>query len=213
MDNQEIIKIVTMVLALAIAIIGHEIMHGVAAWRYGDSTAKDAGRFSINPIVHIDPIGTIAVPALLFFAGSPFLFGWAKPVPVNIRTVLHNGGYYGAIAVSLAGVSYNFFIAIVASLFIGSFAVGDLTSYFVVMLLAHLVIYNIVLGVFNLWPIPPLDGSQALGYLSAQFGFSKIPEFFNKIERYGMVILILILITPLKFVFFAPVQWILQFLI
>jgi Zn-dependent protease len=212
-SEYEILKIASMVLALMIAIIGHEIMHGVAAWRYGDSTAKDAGRFSINPIQHIDPIGTIVLPAILFLTGAPFLFGWAKPVPVHIRTVLRNGGYTGAIVVALAGVGFNFCLALFASLAIGSFIVDDLLSYFCIMLLMHLVLYNVVLGVFNLWPIPPLDGSQALGYLCAQLGLNAVPQFFNRIERYGMLILLLVLITPLKVVLFAPVQWIVNFLL
>ena len=123
----EPIQIVAMVAALAVAIIGHEIMHGFVAYKYGDMTAKYEGRLSVNPIVHIDPIGTIVVPLLLFVAGSPFLFGWAKPVPVNIWTVIRNGGYNGAIAVALAGIAYNLILAVSASFLLpiapeGSFA-------------------------------------------------------------------------------------------
>ena len=89
-------KIPLMVVALLIAIIGHEIMHGYVAYRYGDSTAKDSGRLSLNPIVHIDLIGSILVPATLFLANAPFLFGWAKPVPVRMDRVIYNGGYFAA---------------------------------------------------------------------------------------------------------------------
>jgi len=199
-------------LALMVAIIGHEIMHGYIAYKYGDSTAKDNGRLSINPIKHIDPLGTIIIPLLLFIANAPFLFGWAKPVPVNIHTVVNNGGYNGAIAVSLAGVAYNFSLAVFASFLVG-FVDGEglfwgMLTYFLI----QLTVYNVLLGVFNLLPLPPLDGSQALAYLGLKFGNSQIARFFNKIERYGMIILIVILVTPLKMIIFAPVSFILGFL-
>jgi len=114
MSLTDILQISAMVLALAVAIIGHEIMHGLTAYKYGDPTAKMQGRLSINPIVHVDIVGTIIVPALLYFSNAPFLFGWAKPVPVNMRVVINNGGYNGAIAVSLAGIVYNFFVACIS---------------------------------------------------------------------------------------------------
>lgn len=161
----EPIQIVAMVAALAVAIIGHEIMHGFVAYKYGDMTAKYEGRLSINPIVHIDPIGTIVVPLLLFVAGSPFLFGWAKPVPVNIWTVIRNGGYNGAIAVALAGIAYNLILAVSASFLLPIAPEGSFAS----QLLFYLVLYNVVLAVFNTWPIPPLDGSNALGFVGKKF--------------------------------------------
>jgi len=105
MSEIEILKVIASILALAVAIIGHEIMHGYIAYRYGDNTAKSQGRLSINPIVHVDLVGTIILPAVLYITGAPFLFGWAKPVPVNISTVIRNGGYNGAIAVALAGIT------------------------------------------------------------------------------------------------------------
>ena len=103
------------IIALMIAIIGHEIMHGYIAYRYGDTTAKNAGRLNINPLVHIDLVGSILVPLVLFLGHAPFLFGWAKPVPVNMMTVLQRGGYGAAIAVSLAGIIYNLFCACIVS--------------------------------------------------------------------------------------------------
>jgi len=96
-SEAELLKLITIILALAVAIIGHEIMHGWVAYKYGDSTAKSQGRLSINPIIHIDPVGTIIVPAVLYFTGAPFIFGWAKPVPVNISTVIKNGGTKAAV--------------------------------------------------------------------------------------------------------------------
>jgi Zn-dependent protease len=209
------IEITTKILALMVAIIGHEIMHGYVAYKYGDSTAKDAGRLNINPIVHIDLVGTIIVPSLLFLSGAPFLFGWAKPVPVNMQTVINNGGYNAGIAVSLAGIAYNFFIAIIGAILISNFSfqqgilIDELIGYFII----HTIIFNIVLGIFNLWPIPPLDGSNALSFLGLKFGIYKIAELNGKIGNYGMIILMLILATPLSSLFFYPVQKIIQILL
>lgn len=205
----EPIQIVAMVAALAVAIIGHEIMHGFVAYKYGDMTAKYEGRLSINPIVHIDPIGTIVVPLLLFVAGSPFLFGWAKPVPVNIWTVIRNGGYNGAIAVALAGIAYNLILAVSASFLLPIAPEGSFAS----QLLFYLVLYNVVLAVFNTWPIPPLDGSNALGFIGKKFGISAIDEFNQKVGRYGMIILIIVLATPLSAIFMFPAKVILAFLL
>lgn len=216
MENSEIIKIVATVLALAVAIIGHEIMHGYMAYRYGDYTAKNAGRLSINPLVHIDPVGTIVLPAVLFFTGAPFLFGWAKPVPINIREVIRNAGYKGAINVALAGIYYNFGLAIFASVLLKYMdlgSIGSMFELFIVYFILQSLIYNVVLGFFNLLPIPPLDGSHALSYFAAWNRWYKIVNFYNSIERYGMVILFLIIATPASGYFFAPIKYIIDMLL
>ncbi len=210
----DILKIAAIVLSLMVAIIGHEIMHGYIAYRFGDTTARDAGRLSINPIVHVDPIGTIVVPLLLYVSGAPFLFGWAKPVPVNIRTVIYNGGYMAAVAVALAGVTYNFALAIAASLLIGivdqpTSLLGAFLAYFVM----YTVVYNVVLGVFNLWPFPPLDGANALRYLSMQFRWQGIVDLLNRIEPIGMILLIIVIATPLSQWFFMPAMWLIDLLL
>jgi len=215
MENEKLIEIGAMVLALAVAIIGHEIMHGYMAYRYGDNTAKDAGRLSINPLVHIDPVGTIIVPAILFATGAPFLFGWAKPVPIYIREVIRNAGYKGAINVSLAGIYYNFTLAIIASVllkYIDTGSIGSHFEYFIVLFIFQSLVYNVLLGFFNLMPIPPLDGSHALSYFAAWNRWDKVVDFYNAIERYGMVILILIIATPASNYFFAPVRYIIDML-
>lgn len=203
------LKALAIIAALMVAIIGHEIMHGYVAYKYGDNTAKNEGRLSINPIIHIDPIGSIAIPLLLFVSGSGFLFGWAKPVPVNMWTVMRNGGYNGAIAVSLAGIIYNLFIAVIASLLRGFMQNDSLLT----MTLYYLVLYNVILAVFNLWPIPPLDGSNALGFLGRKYGINAIYEFNEKVSRYGMIILIIILATPLVRIFMLPAQLLLYILL
>ena len=213
-NSSEIIKIIAEILALMIAIIGHEIMHGYVAYKYGDNTAKNAGRLSINPIKHVDLVGTIILPALLFFSHAPFLFGWAKPVPINMREVIDNGGYKAAIFVSLAGIAYNFTLAIICTIIFGF--LNEPTTYvglFFVYLVLQSLIYNGVLGIFNLYPIPPLDGSHALAYLAASNGWYGIMNFFDSIQRYGMFILLLFIATPLSKYFFAPIGYIVNFLI
>ena len=213
METVEIIEIGALILALLVAIIGHEIMHGYVAYRYGDWTAKELGRLSINPLVHVDPIGTIAVPALLHFSGASFMFGWAKPVPIYIPEVIRNGGYKAAMHVSLAGIAYNFtlaFICYVLSHFFSSSEIDNYFVYFIAYFLAQSIKHNLVLGLFNLYPIPPLDGSHALSYLAAHFGWHRVVAFYESIERYGMVILILCIATPLSHYFFAPMHLLLS---
>lgn len=190
------------IVALMIAIIGHEIMHGYAAYKYGDYTAKNAGRLSINPIVHIDPLGTIVLPLLLFLSGAPFLFGWAKPVPINSRVVIQNGGYWGMVVVALAGIIYNLGLAIFASVLIHN---GFDTGIFAFLLL-QIVIFNVVLGIFNLIPVPPLDGANAVEFIARIFRADPIVAFYQKIERFGMIILVVILATPLNEPIFSLIR-------
>lgn len=207
------IKAAAIVVALAAAIIGHEIMHGYVAYRYGDATAKSMGRLSVNPLVHVDPVGTVIVPLLLYISGAPFLFGWAKPVPVNMMTVIRNGGYGGGIAVSLAGIIYNLFVATVASLILGLGSFSGESGVFAAAILYYLVIYNVILAVFNLWPIPPLDGSNALRFLAMGAGWRGVVAFVNTMERYGMIILIVLLATPLSRFFLLPAYWLMGVLL
>jgi len=215
MSNIEIIKIIASILALAIAIIGHEIMHGYIAYKYGDNTAKNQGRLSINPIVHIDPVGTILLPAILYITGAPFLFGWAKPVPVNTQTVINKGGYGGAIAVALAGITYNLALAALAASIYPAFA--NPQSYFmafVAIFIAQSILINVVLAVFNLWPIPPLDGSLALRYLAQKLKWNNFVAWYDKVYPYGMLILFAILFIPqLSQILFLPASWILNLIL
>ncbi len=214
MNLVDLIQISAMILALAVAIIGHEIMHGLVAYRYGDPTAKLAGRLSINPIVHVDLVGTIIVPALLYFSHAPFLFGWAKPVPVNMQVVIRDGGYGGAIAVSLAGIVYNFFLAVFASFILG--VLPEAKTLFMAFFQAFLyfsVIYNVVLGVFNLVPIPPLDGANALMYFAMKIKFFALADFIKRIFPYGMIFLIIVLATPLSDLIFSPAFYLIKLLL
>jgi len=204
----DFLKITASIIALAVAIIGHEIMHGFVAHLYGDHTAKQMGRLSINPIVHVDILGTVILPLMLFITGAPFLFGWAKPVPVNAHTVLRNRGSMGMVHVSLAGVAFNFAVALIAGMMI-----SESFPYMVNLILFYLVMYNVILGMFNLLPIPPLDGSQTLSYLGRYFGIYKIGEWFDRIGNYGMIILVLFLISPLSQLFFFYVQNVIKWML
>jgi len=223
-DSIDLLKIVASVIALAIAIIGHEIMHGWVAYRYGDMTAKSAGRLSINPLIHVDPIGTIIVPLMMYFIplilgmGGGFLFGWAKPVPVNMRTVIQNGGYNAAMQVSLAGIAYNFAMAALLAVFLTAMhppLQNDGLGYlFLYLLVLQLVLINVLLGVFNLLPIPQFDGAHFIMFLSLKLGLNNVAMWFQRLEPYGMFIVIILLITPLsRYVLFMPVQYVLHLLL
>ena len=200
-----------LILALAIAIIGHEIMHGWVAYRYGDMTAKSQGRLSINPLVHIDPVGTILVPAILYFSGAPFLFGWAKPVPFNPHIVMKNGGYGAVIAVALAGVTFNLLTAVLAATLMPLVAhpTGMVGAFFNIFLY-QLVIISVILTVFNLWPIPPLDGSLALQYFAAKMGWNSLVEGIDKVRPFGMLIVVALIATPVGDYLFMPARWLLE---
>lgn len=211
MTEMEVIKAITMIVSLMVAIIGHEIMHGFVAYKYGDNTAKNQGRLKINPLVHIDPVGSIFVPAMLFFSGAPFIFGWAKPVPINMATVMRSGGTTAAVSVSLAGIAYNFVIALFCSILFPFFShPTSAIEAFISLFLYQSVFINVLLGIFNLWPIPPLDGANTIRYIAEGFRWRKFVAFYQKIYPYGMLILVAVLFTPLSKIFFKPVYWIVK---
>ncbi|MCD6173376.1 MAG: site-2 protease family protein [Sulfurimonas sp.] len=224
MESIDLLKILASVLALAIAIIGHEIMHGWVAYMYRDTTAKNAGRLSINPLIHIDLVGTIIVPATMYFlpmllgGESGFLFGWAKPVPINMATVIRNGGYNGAMQVDLAGIVYNFTLAVFASIAIVAMdkpiTTDSIFYIFTYIFVFQLLIINVVLGVFNLLPIPQFDGAHFIMHLALKYKINSVAEFFYKNERYGIIIVLIILMTPLKnYLLLIPVQTIINLLL
>ncbi len=214
MEEIDIIKIVLLVISLVIAVVGHEIAHGWVAYKYGDMTAKSMGRLSFNPIKHIDILGTIIVPGLLYLAGG-VMFGWAKPVPINTHTVIRNGGFMGAIWVALAGIIYNLLIVLISFLAI---KLGILSNLFgdgdgvqtLFLGLFMLMSVNLILAVFNLYPIPPLDGSHALNWFLRICKLNKVATELQKIERYGFVILAIVVISPLNSYVFTPIHWALE---
>jgi len=177
------------VLPLIIAITFHEAAHGFVAHALGDNTAYDRGRVSFNPLKHIDPFGTLVLPAMLLLAHSPFLFGYAKPVPVNFRAL--RNPRIDMVWVALAGPATNIALALVAAL---AFHTLDFlpanASQWVADNLKNAILINVVLAVFNMLPIPPLDGGRvAVGLLPRPLGAA-----LARLEPFGMLILIGILI-------------------
>ena len=181
------------VLPLLIAITFHEAAHAFAARRLGDNTAYDLGRVSFNPLKHIDPVGTVLLPGMLLLSHAPFLFGYAKPVPVNFGNL--NNPRLGMVWVALAGPATNIALAFVAALAFHAlpFAPADAAKWIADNLKNTLVI-NVVLAVFNMMPIPPLDGGRvAVGLLP---NFLAYP--LSRLEPWGMLILIgFLIVLPL----------------
>jgi Zn-dependent protease len=174
---------------LIMSIVIHEVSHGFVAESFGDETARDAGRLTLNPISHLDIFGSILLPAVLVLTHAPFLFGWAKPVPYNPNNLRNRK--WGTIAVAAAGVFANFIIAIIFGIIIRlTFGMGLQTGFYTIT--SEIVVVNLALAIFNLVPIPPLDGSRIL--------FSFFPESIAmKIFRYEQYSLILLLIFILFF--------------
>src|SRR3989344_113797 len=180
--------VITLVILLFSAVI-HEVCHGVMALRLGDDTAKVMGRLTLNPIPHIDPFASILLPVLLLAVHSPVVFGAAKPVPVNIFR-LRNPKRDMAL-VSLAGPASNFILAAIFALPIRFGQISAETTGFDILLQA--IVLNLVLGIFNLIPIPPLDGSK----IFASFFPSALMERFLELERFGFLLILLFLYSGL----------------
>ena len=183
----------TWIIPILIAITMHEAAHGYIAMLLGDNTAKNLGRVTINPFKHIDPVGTILIPFLLLIIKSPFLFGWAKPIPVKFQNL--NNPIRDMVLVALAGPVTNvclaFFSAILLSRMVNF---GMLGNQWITQTLVNSILINIILAVFNMIPIPPLDGGRvAVGLLPRFLSF-----YLLKLEKYGLFIIITALfILPL----------------
>ncbi len=210
MDAATIQKITIWILPVLLAVSLHEAAHAWMADRKGDSTARMLGRLTFNPIKHIDPIGTILVPALMLtFTG--FAFGWAKPVPIDVRNL--SNPKKDMIWVALAGPASNFIMAILWAVFlnISVFFVNSESSvsmFFLLMPVAGIMI-NVILGVLNLLPVPPLDGGRIMaGLLPPRASIQ-----YSKIEPYGFFIVIgLMLSGILSYIIFPVIHFVLMIL-
>jgi Zn-dependent protease len=189
-------SIESLVIVAAVAIIAitfHEAAHGFVAWKLGDPTAHQQGRVSFNPIRHIDPFGTVLLPLLLYIASSgAFFLGWAKPVPVNPSRL--NSPRRDMVLVAAAGPGINLALAVLSGAILAVLGGNTAEPEFLRKLLTFSIYFNVLIGVFNLIPIPPLDGGRiAVGVLPGSLAFP-----LARLEPYGMWIVIgVLLIVPL----------------
>lgn len=191
------------IIILIFSVIAHEVSHGYMALKQGDPTARLMGRLTLNPIKHLDPIGSFAVPILTYMLGGP-MFGWAKPVPYNPYNLRNQR--WGEMYVAIAGPITNLLIAVIFGVLIkfAGFAIG--TSG--VEIMTYIVDINIVLAVFNMCPIPPLDGYKVFKSIFAENRNSKLTHFM---EKYSLVVLLVFVFFLWQF--FAPLVGILHNLI
>ncbi len=184
----DIIVTIFSLIILLFSVVIHELAHGSVAYALGDPTAKYEGRLTLNPIKHLDPFGSVILPVLLYLSHSPFLVGWAKPVPINPYNF--SDQKWGSLKVAIAGPSSNLILALFFGLiirFTPTNYILSFSSFF--MIVGYTVLINLGLALFNLIPIPPLDGSWIFFTLFPSFVVVK-----DFLSRYGIFILILLLL-------------------
>jgi Zn-dependent protease len=206
MGGSEILRLAAVsILPLLIAITFHEVAHGYAAYKMGDGTAKAMGRLTLNPLAHIDPVGTIIMPILLLvFSGGRFTFGYAKPVPINPYN-FRNPRRDMALS-ALAGPGTNIALAVLSVLLL-KYVLSPLSGVMpesvwvpLFLMLRQSVFINVVLAAFNLLPVPPLDGGRvAVGFLPVRQA-----QALSRLEPYGMIIVIILIATGLARLFITP---------
>jgi Zn-dependent protease len=191
---------------LIFSIVVHEVAHAWQARREGDQTAEKLGRITLNPVPHVDPIGSLVVPLLLYFGNTGFLFGWAKPVPVDPRN--YRDYRWGDVRVSLAGIVSNLALATLFTLLAALLAATGLSNGAVGQLLGSAAFYgiqiNLLLAIFNLIPIPPLDGSHVVFHMLPP----RLAIRYQAMGRYGILVLMamLFLVPEVFGVLMAPVE-------
>ena len=179
---------------LIISVVLHEVSHGAVADRLGDPTARLAGRLTLNPLKHLDPMGSVIIPATLALSGSPFVFGWAKPVPYNPHYLRY--GRLGPALVGIAGPLTNLGIALAVGLLIRAGALDGPIA-------VAVVIINLVLAVFNLIPIPPMDGSRLL----AAFLPVAALRLYAQLERGGILVALALVYLLGGYILGPPVRF------
>jgi len=191
--NNPIIFVFQLITLIASVII-HEVSHGLVAYRLGDATAKDMGRLTLNPLKHLDFFGSFLFPLVLFLFGSPILFGWAKPVPYNpynLRDPQKGGGLIAA-----AGPLSNLSVAVIFGFILKIFSMSGMVDSPLFLFLQIIILINISLAIFNLVPIPPLDGSKIL--------FAFLPPRFSRaqifLEQYGFMFLLLFIFFGIRLI-------------
>jgi len=190
MDSETFTQILLFAVPIILAITLHEAAHGYVALHFGDTTARDAGRVTLNPLKHIDPFGTIVLPLLLFLSNTGFLFGYAKPVPVKFGEL--RNPRWDMIWVAIAGPAMNILLALVSVVLLRIALTSNVP--FLLDLLVASVRLNVVLAIFNMLPLPPLDGSKVL----APFLPWSIARHYLGLERFGMLILLgLLIVLPI----------------
>lgn len=193
----ELLIIVFQFIVFIFSVMVHEVSHGLMAYRLGDDTAKQMNRLNLNPLNHIDPVGSVILPGILFLLNSPILFGWAKPVPYNPYNLKNPKS--GAALIGLAGPASNLSLALIFGLMIRvlSFVSGPEALLSTLVMFFSMIVYvNIMLAVFNLLPIPPLDGSKIF--------FALLPSKYSNIQRFleenGNLILIIFILFGFGFI-------------
>lgn len=212
MNGESFLTLAIILVVILVSMVLHELAHGLVAYWLGDNTAKEDGRLTLNPLKHLDPVMSFLIPILMFFGGGP-IFGGAKPVPVDTRNLKH--GAWGMAMVAAAGPLTNFLLALV-SFFIGYFTglIGmvDGTLYYSTgiggLVVVEMIMVNIGFGVFNLIPIPPLDGSRILYAIAPD----PVRSVMEGMERYGIIIVMAVVVllpSVLDFVLGGAIQGIL----
>lgn len=187
-----IFQVATWLVPLIIAIVFHEVAHGWVAKYFGDRTASRMGRLTLNPIKHVDPIGTIALPMMLAVSGAP-IFGWAKPVPVDQRGL--RNPRWNMVAVALAGPGMNVLLALLTlaamALYSGTIAVTNPQTDFVWANLSNFIVINIMLAVFNMLPLPPFDGSHVMEGILPR----PLARHYARLRPYGMALMLVLFVA------------------